>query len=146
MYFSESGYCPYCDDYEFRPEAYFQLSAEPESVGIDCPSCGKPVKLTKRIEGGYIDCTVGEQRANPTAWSSPDSRWRVEEWGPQDFTVVEILSTDPIAAALGEDARVWPARFKTLRGAIKKASKLAGVTYSENTAETVLDRSWREGR
>lgn len=85
-------------------------------------------------------------RPNPSAWTSPDGKFRVEQWGENDFTVVEILYTDPTARALGEDARVWPARFKTLKGAIRKASKLAGVTYSENPAETVLDRSRREGR
>jgi hypothetical protein len=102
-----------------------------------CRACGDWA-----IAEGYAATTA----ENPTSWSSPDGRWRVEEWGPQDFTVVEILSTDPIAAALGEDARVWPARFKTIQGAIRKASKLAGVTYTANTVETILDPTRREGR
>jgi hypothetical protein len=83
---------------------------------------------------------------NPSVWSSPDGRFRVEQWGDKDFTVVEILSTDPTAIALGEDCRVWPQRFKTLQGAIRKASKLAGVRYTENTVETVLGDGPGEGR
>jgi hypothetical protein len=94
----------------------------------------------------YLVPPKRKAKANPTAWSSPDGRWRVEEWGPQDFTVVEILSMDPIARAMGEDARVWPARFKTIQGAIRKASKLAGVTYTANPVISILDPTRRDGR